>query len=211
MLLTINDFPYHISINSQDYVIEVYKGLDSRAQLSRFEPVPVKDKDGNIVNLGGLKNDINNHVPDLDENGFLKTYLVFKLNDDYPKKELAYIFSLRCSSMSFEEDDFNTVIPAIELVYFAKDKMFAERHPEAKKLGVTIFDNVILKIVENITATVGCNVLYLFAINDEKLISYYKKQLLFDDYEDEELEALVVSRLKTNDNKGCKFLYQYVY
>ena len=46
----------------------------------------------------------------------------------------------------------------------------------------------------------------ILTINDEQLIKYYKKQLLFEEYEEEELEQLIVDRLKTNDNKGCKCL-----
>lgn len=50
----------------------------------------------------------------------------------------------------------------------------------------------------------------ILTINDEQLIKYYKKQLLFEEYEEEELEQLIVDRLKTNDNKGCKFLFQSI-
>lgn len=209
-ILTINDFPYHITINSQEFLVELYNGNDSRTRLARFEPVPIKDKDGNTINLEGLKNDINNSIPELEEKNLLKTYFVYKNNETYPKKELAYIFSLRCSSISFEDTNFNTVIPAVELVYFVKEKLFAEKNPDLHYLGAAIFDNVILKIVRNVSATIGCSTLFLFAINDEQLISYYRKQLLFEEYEDEELEKLIVDRLKTNDNKGCKFLFQSI-
>lgn len=42
-ILTINDFPYHININSQEFIIELYNGNDSKTRLARFEPVPIKN------------------------------------------------------------------------------------------------------------------------------------------------------------------------
>lgn len=210
-MISSENFPLQINICNIDFSVEVYNGNDSRTRLARFEPVPVKDSNGNLVDLTGLKRDINEHIAELDENDLLKTYFVYKLNEDYPKKELAYIFSLRCSSLTFQDKAFNKVIPAIELVYFAADKSFKEKNKETKHLGTAIFDQIIFEIVKTVAILVGCKVLFLFAISDAKLVSYYKNQLLFEEYDDPELEKAIVSRLKTEDNKGCKFLYQVIF
>lgn len=210
-MISAESFPLQINIHSMDFYVEVYSGNDSRTKLARFEPIPVEDSNGNIVDLIGLKRDINEHIAELDESDLLKTYFVYKLNEDYPKKELAYIFSLRCSSLTFQDKAFNEVIPAIELVYFATEKSFKERNKDAKHLGTAIFDQIVFEIVKTVAILVGCKVLFLFAINDTKLVSYYKTQLLFEEYDNPEIEKAIVSRLKTEDNKGCKFLYQVIF
>lgn len=210
-MISAETFPLQIKISNINFCVEVYNGNDSRTQLARFEPVPIKDSNGNLIDLTGLKRDINEHIAELDENDLLKTYFVYKLNDDYPKKELAYIFSLRCSSLTFQDKSFNKVIPAIELVYFATEKSFKERNKDTKHLGTAIFDQIIFEIVKTVAVLVGCKVLFLFAINDTKLVSYYKSQLLFEEYDTPEIEKAIVSRLKTEDNKGCKFLYQVIF
>lgn len=210
-MISAEDFPLQINIRDINFCVEVYNGNDSRTRLARFEPVPVKNIDGNLIDLTGLKRDINEHIAELDEDDLLKTYFIYKINDGYPKKELAYIFSLRCNSITFQDKAFNKVIPAVELVYFATEKSFKERNPDTKCFGTAIFDQIIIEIVKTVCVLVGCKVLFLFAINDAKLVSYYKTQLLFEGYDNPELEKAIVSRLKTEDNKDCKFLYQVIF
>lgn len=210
-MISIESFPLCINICNVDLCVELYEGNDSKTRLARFEPASVKDSDGNIIDLTGLKRDINENISELDENDLLKTYFVYKVNDDYPKKELAYIFSLRCNSLSFQDENFNKVIPAIELVYFAAEKSFKEKNSNTKHFGIAVFDQIIFEIVKSVASLVGCKVLFLFAINDAKLVSYYKTHLLFEEYDDPEIEKAIVSRLKTEDNKDCKFLYQVIF
>ena len=49
----------------------------------------------------------------------------------------------------------------------------------------------------------------LFAINNAKLVSYYKKYMDFEELP-EEMEASVVNNLVTEYTEKCKFLYQAI-
>ena len=53
----------------------------------------------------------------------------------------------------------------------------------------------------------GCKYLFLFAINDKKLVKYYIDRMDFHELPAAE-EEIVVEYLKTYSNKNCKFLFQ---
>ena len=85
----------------------------------------------------------------MDNESLLKTYLVYGMNKD-GRKELASVFSLRCSSMNFQNpsdnESFNEILPAIELVYLAVDKMDFEELPE--DLEKSVVNNLVTEYTE---------------------------------------------------------------
>lgn len=188
-----------------------------RVHLFRFEVLEVLDEYGVSKTPKGLQNSINNRIAEMDSRNLLKTYLVYAkhYNSDLNKdiEELAFVFCLRSSSMNFTERNnsisMNEIIPAVELVYFAAEKNYREKHPSTKGLGLFVYDNFLTPIVQQIAKLVGCKNLYLFAINDKTLVDYYCDKLMFESLP-EELEDAVVNNLVTEDNEKCKFLYQQI-
>lgn len=199
-------------ITYKEFSCVQYSGLDHRTALHRFEVLDFIDDDGNAYTKDGLQNSINNEVANLDDNNHLRTYLVYgKIGQD--KNMLACIFSLRCSSMHFQDNTkkngFNEIVPAVELVYLAIDKNFREKCPETKGLGVLVFDAFITPVVQEIASLAGATYLFLFAINNKKLTQYYIHNMDFDELPPD-FEKSVVENLGTEYNKDCKFLYQYI-
>ena len=105
------------------------------------------------------------------------------------------------------KDKFNEILPALELVYLAVDKRYREKHPESKGLGAITFDAFTVTIIKEICSLVGAKYLFLFAINNPGLVSYYKKAMDFEELPDD-LEDSVVNNLVTEYTEQCKFLYQ---
>lgn len=76
--------------------------MEHRTSLSRFDALEVKDENGKSYAPIGLENSIRNEVVGLDESSLLKTFLVYELHDDFPKKEFACVFCLRCSLINYQ-------------------------------------------------------------------------------------------------------------
>lgn len=177
--------------------------------LNRFDLIDVIDENGENVHYDELERDIRDAGRLSDANIF-KTYLVF-YEDSLGKRELACVFCIRCSSMHFrngsKENFFNEIVPCIELVYLAIDANYNRKHPEIKRTGGMVFDAFIVEIVQELNRLCGCKYLFLFAINDKKLIKYYINRMDFQELPKVE-ETAVVEYLKTYSNKSCKFLFQ---
>ena len=176
--------------------------------LSRFDLLDVINENGEKVHYEELERDIRDAGRLSDANIF-KTYLVFYNQNN--KKELACVFCIRCSSMHFrnpsKENFFSEIVPSIELVYLGVDANYARKHPEIKRTGGMVFDAFIVDIVLELNRLCGCKYLFLFAINDKKLIKYYTDRMDFHELPAAE-EDVVVEYLKTYSNKNCKFLFQ---
>ena len=71
------------------------------------------------------------------------------------------------------------------------------------------FNVFVDKIVKEIASLAGAEFLFLFAINNEKLVRHYKRKMFFDDLPEEQ-ESAVINSLATKSNQECKFLYQYI-
>lgn len=195
----------------EDFICEPYSTLEHRTSLSRFDTLEIKDENGKSYTPIGLENSIRNEVVELDKSSLLKTFLVYELHDDFPKKEFACVFCLRCSSINYQntetKDRYNQIVPAIELVFLAVDKNYRIKHPLSDGLGVAVFDAFIVPVVKEISCLVGCKYLFLFSINSKKLVNYYINNMDFMEL-DEEYESSVVNNLLTEYNEECKFLYQ---
>lgn len=197
----------------ENFVCEPYDG-SHMVYLSRFDTIELVDDEGKKY----ISKDLEQAIRDsgrLDDANLLKTYLVYRLptEGDSPdtKKELACVFCLRTSVMHFEnilrENFRQKIIPSLELVYLAVDKKCIKKHPEIKGIGAASFDAFIVPIVQEISRLCGCKNLFLFAIDNNKLVSYYKKFMDFHELPKSQ-EKFIVNNLKTDNNENCKFLFQ---
>ena len=177
--------------------------------LSRFDLIDVIDENGESVHYDELERDIRD-AGRLNDADILKTYLVFYV-DKSGKKELACVFCIRCSSMLFhnpsKKNFFSEIVPCIELVYLAIDANYYQNHPEIKRTGGMVFDKFIVDIVQEINRLCGCKYLFLFAINDKKLVNYYIDRMDFHELPKEE-DSGMIEYLRTYSTKDCKFLFQ---
>lgn len=199
-------------LSYEHFVCEPFSTLEHRTALFRFEALELIDSDGKSYIPKGLQKSINENVAEMDNESLLKTYLVYGINTE-GRKELASVFSLRCSSMNFQNpednESFNEILPAIELVYLAVDKRYRQNHPESKGLGAITFDAFVVPIVKEISSLAGAKHLFLFAIDNKALISHYIKAMDFEELP-EDLEKSVVNNLVTEYTEQCKFLYQAI-
>ncbi|MBR1638761.1 MAG: hypothetical protein IJ688_05195 [Treponema sp.] len=195
-------------LSFENFICEPYESSFS-SYLTRFDALKLKDENGLEYTPIGLEKSIRDSGRKNDAQ-LLRTYLVFRISEDN-KKELACVFCIRCSSMHFEnplrENFFSEIIPCIELVYLAVDANCLKRHPEIKGIGSATFDAFIVPIIQELNRLCGCKNLFLFAINNKKLIKYYIDRMDFKTLPEEQ-EKFVVNNLKTTDNLDCKFLYQ---
>ena len=193
-----------------NFFCEPYKSSYA-SYLNNFDLINVTDEKGNEVHYDKLEDSIRDSGR-LSDADIFRTYLVFYMNKSQ-KKELACVFCIRCSSMHFQNPSkknfFNEIIPCIELVYLALDSNYRRKHPEIKRVSSMVFDAFIVPIVQELNRLCGCKYLFLFAINDKKLIKYYINQMDFEELPKKE-EAVVVEYLKTHSNSDCKFLYQNI-
>lgn len=199
-------------LSYEHFVCEPFSSLDHRTALFRFEALELVDSDGKSYVPKGLQKSINEDAAEMDNECLLKTYLVYGINEN-GRKELASVFSLRCSSINFqnpsEKDSFNEILPALELVYLAVDKRYRQNHPESKGLGAITFDAFAVPIIKEISSLAGAKYLFLFAIDNKALISHYMKTMDFEELP-ETLEKSVVNNLVTEYTEQCKFLYQAI-
>lgn len=194
-----------------DFVCEPYKSSYA-SYLNAFQLIRIKDDENKEV----LYKDVEEHIRDsgrLSEANIFKTYLVFYEHESEGSitRELACVFCLRCSSMHFENPSkknfFSEVIPGVELVYFGIEELYHTKHPEIKGTGGMVFDAFIVPIVQEINRLCGCKNLFLFAINNKKLIKHYMNRMDFVELPEKD-EKVVHKYLKTYNNDNCKFLYQ---
>lgn len=167
-----------------------------------IENFSVKDVRG-----AGLLNYIKNFAFDDEAHKRMRTYLVRANNSS----ELTGYFSLKAGLISFNEGDESEIanfdtLPGIELANFAVNKEYLDKNPNAKGLGLLIFNDFILPIVRDVSDRVGAEVLYIFALPFEGLIKRYGKygfMRLPVEREDE-----LHRRLKPRYDSECIFMYQ---
>lgn len=140
-----------------------------------------------------------------------RTYIV----RDKVTREIVGYFSLKMGIISTNERktvsskvSFDT-IPAIELANFAMNDNYKQSHEGeriAYKPGKIIFVNFILPIAKEISKYIGAKALFVFALPEKKLLSYYKS-LNFSRLS-KESENKLHNRLRPNYDKGCIFMWQ---
>ena len=140
----------------------------------------------------------------------MRTYLV---RDNY-SHELVAFFSLKAGLISTESNDeetesFINTFPGIELANFAVNYSYVVNHPDLKGLGLVVFNDFVLYIVDVISNLIGARVLYIFSLPDDNLINHYKKKYEFMRL-DIEQEKKLHRRIKNDYDEECIFMYRFI-
>ena len=141
---------------------------------------------------------------------FAKKHAVEKLNKIYLLRSsktgmLAAWFGLKAATLPYNDVGESFLIPAIELTHFAVDERF-KSIDDSMKAGEFIYWNFILPIVREVAEKVGCKNLFAFAIDNPKLISYYKLHLGFKEITDSDTKQFF-EYAEPDYDEGCRFLY----
>lgn len=117
-------------------------------------------------------------------------------------------FGLKTATLPFNDKDESFLIPAIELTHFAVDERYkTPDHDERPiKTGEFIFWNYILPIAQRVAKLAACKDLYLFSLNESKLINYYKTKLGFKEIKNIDDKDFFDYAVADYD-ADCKFLY----
>ena len=145
-----------------------------------------------------------------EDTGIMRTYLV---RDRY-SSELAGYFSLKAGLISVNEvhtenvQTFDT-IPGVELANFAVNDNYHKQHPELKGIGLIIFNEFIVPIIQKVSENIGIRIIYLFALPFDRLIERYHDYgfLRLDKSSEDELHK----RLKPNYDEDCIFMFQHLF
>ena len=91
-------------------------------------------------------------------------------------------FSMQTSTLPYQNKDSNFHIPAVELTNFAIDKIYKKNHKDEfinTSIGMHVFFSFVEPIAYSVAKLVGCQDIYVFALNKLKLLDYYKNKLGF--------------------------------
>ena len=104
-----------------------------------------------------------------------------------------------------EGETFDT-IPGVEIANFAVNEVYQENHPDLKGLGLIIFNDFIIPIIQKAAESIGVKIIYIFALPFERLIRRYHDYgfLRLDSASEDELHK----RLKPNYDEDCIFMFQ---
>lgn len=102
---------------------------------------------------------------------YARTYLV----RDSKTKELVGYYTLRCGEILQEGPKDNPIIAisGIELMCFAVNGAYKEKHPEIKTIGSRIFCDFILRDARIAQTFSGAMILYIYALPGDSLKKYY--------------------------------------
>lgn len=147
----------------------------------------------------------------------MKTYIIKDKNSG----ELVGYFSLKAGMVS-DKDGYHTIkingreeeisgfkaLPGIELAYFAINGSYSESHTEYEGLGKVIFYYFICPIVKQASELIGAHFLFLYALNQDSLIEYYKSLKFYrlGSIKEEKLH----SRVRPINNIKCTFMCQKI-
>lgn len=142
-----------------------------------------------------------------EEAGVMRSYLI---RDNFSSELVGY-FSVKAGLISVNElhtEDnvsFDT-IPGVEIANFAINDAYQKNHPNLKGLGLIIFNDFIVPIIQKAAKEIGIRIIYIFALPFERLIKRYRDYgfLRLDSVSEDELHK----RLKPNYDEDCIFMYQ---
>ncbi len=125
--------------------------------------------------------------------------------------ELVAYFSLRAGFVALDSkygnaESFDS-IPGVEISNFAINKQYRLKHPKTKGIGKVIFENIIRPIIKETAELIGVRIIYIFALPEEKLISYYHDALEFARLSIEQ-ENKMHDRIRPEYDRDCIFMYQ---
>ena len=121
-----------------------------------------------------------------------KTYLV----RDKRNKNLVAWFSLKNATLPYNDKENSFLIPAIELTHFAVDERYK---------SIASNDDLSVK-TGDVAVKVACKDLFVFAINTNRLIDYYKNRLGFKEIEKLD-DKLFFEYAVPDYDDNCRFLY----
>lgn len=152
--------------------------------------------------------------PESEEAQYFNTFVEEIRSKKIIKKEIVANILHRCG----QDEDLNEIFDesiksvgktyaGVELVHFCANDKYREVWNDMglpQSIGVVVFWNFIIPIVEDLMKLVGCEYIFLFAADlspDFELVAYYKDRLKFCD----NAEHTVAKPLY---DFACKFLYQ---
>ncbi|MBQ9205693.1 MAG: hypothetical protein IJ158_03145 [Treponema sp.] len=117
-------------------------------------------------------------------------------------------FGLKAATLPYNDKGSSFLIPAVELTHFAVDERAKLNAKESggMRTGEFIFWNFIVPIVRRASENIACKSLFLFAIDNPKLISYYKTVLGFKEINSVDDKQFFEYAAPDYD-EGCRFLY----
>lgn len=134
-----------------------------------------------------------------------RTYLVRNKQDNM----IVGYFTLKAGYIAVKRDltSFDAV-SGIELACFAVNDAYREAHDCKEQLGKYIFYHFVLPMVKDISNSLGACFLYIFALNQKKLMEYYKT-LGFARVSKKE-ERYIHKHSRPAFDKGCIFMAQRI-
>ena len=142
-----------------------------------------------------------------EESGIMRSYLI---RDNFSSELVGY-FSVKAGLISVNELHTEEVvtfdtIPGVEIANFAVNDAYQKNHPDLKGLGLIIFNDFIVPIIQKAAKEIGIRIIYIFALPFERLIKRYHEYgfLRLDSASEYELHR----RLKTNYDEDCIFIIQ---
>lgn len=188
------------SRNASFYCEPILASEENVSLIKSFET----RKEGQGLCLYLKKQAINDELDKL-----MRTYLV----KDKETKELVGYFSLKAGMVTYNESILGNAfdsMPGIEIANFAVNEFYKKNHAEEiqESIGVTIFVNFILPIIEEVSSQIGIKIIYVFALPSENLIKFYQK-LNFQRLP-RWVERKIHKRIKPNYDKECIFMCQLV-
>lgn len=186
------NFPLETEIFTYEHL------LDSKENVSLIKSFFVDKQSGK-----GLEIYLKDYAAFDEESNNNKTFLV----KDKFSNEIAGYFSLKTGLITVQiNDDYFDSIPVIELSNFAVNSDYKQKHVETKAIGRNIFINFVLPLVNKIREDIAINAIYIYALPEPSLISYYKTMGFVR--LDKKEEEFVYNHVKPKYDEDCIFMYQ---
>ena len=154
----------------------------------------------------GLEDYLKKYSLRFEKEGDNRTYLVV----DAVTGELACYFALRSGLIpvpGIGGQGYLSTLSALELAYFAVNERYREKQTSSRKIGLYVFNTFILPIARRAAEIVGMRFLYIYALPQPRLISYYENELGFQRLP-EKLAKFLYERVKPDSDGGCVFMFQ---
>ncbi len=185
-----NELPFYVEELSPDlnsYELKMFRIQHDETQLTKYLCKLAKEHQTQSIN---------------------KTFLVREKGS----KNLVAFFCLKAATLPYNDKDEIFLIPAVELTHFAVDERYKDIFDKTSdiKTGEVIFWNFIIPYINEARHYIAIKDLYIFAINNPKLINYYKDRLGFHEIEKIE-DKCFFEYAKPEYDDYCKFLYFPLY
>lgn len=170
---------------------------DHEAIIKNFEPADIRGS--------GVVNYLKKYALRDEIRGTVRTYLIREVGTG----ELVGFYSI-CAGKILQRQFvkyrfWKEAVSGIELFNFAVNNAYKERHPYVKTIGARIFVEFILPKAQLIQNELGAGILYLYALPEPTLISYYTK-LGFSEAAKNEM-SYIHRHCKPSYDRSCKFMF----